>query len=207
MSVLNMKPVKNLNNLLNAVGKIAQTKHALPKKRFKLMNEGQAMCFLLYSGSCILSRDEDALVISTATAPNIFGISTMHNSEMNMTIEALTDIEFVRIPQDQFFDYVEEIKAWKDVSYVQMYLTSMLYEHFRKNTGLSSYKIVANLLNALTHEEFEVRAMTPAVTYIKERTHLSRSGIMKILSDLKSGGYIVLSRGILIKINKLPEEY
>ncbi|HEO9918192.1 TPA: helix-turn-helix domain-containing protein, partial [Enterobacter asburiae] len=43
--------------------------------------------------------------------------------------------------------------------------------------------------------------------YILEKTRLSRSRVMKILGDLRIGGYIEINRGILKKINKLPEKY
>ncbi len=43
--------------------------------------------------------------------------------------------------------------------------------------------------------------------YIQEKTHISRSRVMKILSDLKIGNYIEIERGVLIKINKLPKTY
>ncbi|MGQ4695155.1 helix-turn-helix domain-containing protein [Enterobacter asburiae] len=42
---------------------------------------------------------------------------------------------------------------------------------------------------------------------MQEKTHLSRSRVMKILSDLKAGDYIEIDRGILKKINRLPDNY
>jgi hypothetical protein len=36
------------------------------------------------------------------------------------------------------------------------------------------------------------------------KTQLSRSGVMRILADLKTGGFIEMEEGRLIKINKLP---
>lgn len=46
-----------------------------------------------------------------------------------------------------------------------------------------------------------------AEKYIREKTHLSRSGVMRILADLKTGGFIEMEEGRLIKINKLPAKY
>ncbi|HEM8518519.1 TPA: helix-turn-helix domain-containing protein [Citrobacter amalonaticus] len=56
-------------------------------------------------------------------------------------------------------------------------------------------------------EKEELRLAVNASDYIQEKTHLSRSRVMKILSDLRLGDHIVMERGILIRINRLPEQY
>lgn len=207
LPVLELKPLDHISALLALIRIKFPPRKAYAKERFKLLRDGQPLCFLLYKGTGVLSRDEDALVISTISSPNLFGINKLLPPEINVTFVATTDIEYIKISQDEFYDIIRMNNAWEHVSYVQMYLASKLYEHQRLNAGLSTYKLICNLLYALNNEDFETRAMTPASVYIQERTFLSRSGIMKILADLKSGGYIVIKRGILVKINKLPEKY
>ncbi len=51
------------------------------------------------------------------------------------------------------------------------------------------------------------RASTTVEKYIRTKTHLSRSGILKILAELKTGGYVEMDEGRLVKINKLPAKY
>jgi hypothetical protein len=53
-------------------------------------------------------------------------------------------------------------------------------------------------------EEDELSGSVTAERYIREKTQLSRSGVMRILADLKTGGFIEMEEGRLIKINKLP---
>jgi CRP-like cAMP-binding protein len=43
--------------------------------------------------------------------------------------------------------------------------------------------------------------------YIQEYTNLARSTIIKILSDLKKGDYIVVEKGKLVSLSALPERY
>lgn len=43
--------------------------------------------------------------------------------------------------------------------------------------------------------------------YIQEYTNFARSTIIKILSDLKKGNYIVIEKGRLVTMNTLPEKY
>ncbi|WP_434587311.1 helix-turn-helix domain-containing protein [Klebsiella sp. R390] len=40
-----------------------------------------------------------------------------------------------------------------------------------------------------------------------QRTRLSRSSVMKILAQLKQGGYIQLEDGVLTSLNHLPAKY
>jgi hypothetical protein len=55
-------------------------------------------------------------------------------------------------------------------------------------------------------EEEDYRRSVTAEKYIREKTQLSRSGVMRILADLKTGGFIEMEEGRLIKINKLPPD-
>lgn len=57
------------------------------------------------------------------------------------------------------------------------------------------------------NEDEALSAYVNVSDYILEKTRLSHSRVMKILGDLCIGGYIEINRGILIKINKLPEKY
>ncbi|EOC5256349.1 helix-turn-helix domain-containing protein [Enterobacter asburiae] len=65
---------------------------------------------------------------------------------------------------------------------------------------------ILNLI-ALMNEDEALSAYINVSDYILEKTRLSRSHVIKILGDLRIGGYIEINRGILIKINKLPEKY
>lgn len=202
-----LKPTIHIQALITAFSKDWKVCHAPAKKRFQLRDEGKALCFLLNSGSCVISRSEDSLVISTITSPSIIGVNSLIPIDVGIVIEAISDIEYLLVPLDEFLAYVQKFNMWEHISYLLMFQSLRLYEYQRTNSGIPTYKIISNLLYALNNESFETRAMTTAVEYIQERTFLSRSGIMKILSELKEGGYIVLNRGILIKINKLPEKF
>ena len=52
-----------------------------------------------------------------------------------------------------------------------------------------------------------IRKNTTAAAYIKSRTYLSRSGVIRILAELRTGKYITMERGVLIDIHHLPRKY
>jgi CRP-like cAMP-binding protein len=71
----------------------------------------------------------------------------------------------------------------------------------------SSYILIKTLLLEMSQEPEKILKNVSVEKYISERCHLGRSVIMKILSDLRKGGYIEINRGKLVKVIKLPERY
>lgn len=67
--------------------------------------------------------------------------------------------------------------------------------------------MIRQQLIKLMEEEEGYRYSVTAERYIREKTRLSRSGVMRILAALKTGGFIEMEEGKLIKINKLPAKY
>jgi DNA-binding IscR family transcriptional regulator len=54
----------------------------------------------------------------------------------------------------------------------------------------------------------ENRLRVSMLEYIQDRTHLSRSSILNVLSALKKGGYIEFARGgYLQNMTALPEKF
>jgi CRP-like cAMP-binding protein len=72
---------------------------------------------------------------------------------------------------------------------------------------LTSYELICQQLVQLMNEDESYRRGITAERYIRDKTQLSRSGVMRILADLKAGGYVEMEEGRLIKINKLPAKY
>ncbi|WP_374708446.1 helix-turn-helix domain-containing protein [Buttiauxella selenatireducens] len=88
-----------------------------------------------------------------------------------------------------------------------MMTVTRFIDYQKETVGISNYELICNLLNSLNNETFEIRATTTALEYIKSRSMLSRSGIMKTLSGLKTGGYITTNKGLLVKLNVLPKRF
>ncbi len=176
-------------------------------QRFQLILHDKKMCFLLLKGSCEVKRSGDSMILVTLDAPSIIGISELIADPTRTFVQASGDIEYFYLPLDQLLTHIDEHNLWKQTSYWLMYVSSRFHKYVNSTTGISTYELICNLLRSLSEEDFETRATVPAVKYILERTSLSRSGVMKMLSNLDKGGYIVIKRGLLIKINNLPASY
>ncbi|CAI1709062.1 helix-turn-helix domain-containing protein [Serratia fonticola] len=205
--LIEIKPIAHIQALQNSLLKSHGIRKGKLGQRFPLSVNDQKMCFSLVQGECEFKRRKDGLLFGMVKAPMIIGISKLVIEPDNIIIQATTPIEYMHLPLDDFLSHIETHNQWKPLTYILMYLSARSNEYTQLNTALSSYELICNCLYALIDEDFETRATVSAVQYIIERTQLSRSGIMKTLSELNTGGYIVIKRGLLIKINKLPSKY
>lgn len=201
------KPVTHIQTLQDSLSTVFGICKGRVGQRFPLISNDKRMCFSLIQGECEFKRSKDSLLIGIFNAPIIVGVNNFVHDPANLIILANTPIEYMYLPLEDFLMHIEQLNLWKPLSYTLMYLTARYDDHMQSNTALSSYELICNCLRALNDEDFETRATVSAVQYILERTQLSRSGIMKTLSELNSGSYIVIKRGLLIKINKLPNKF
>lgn len=201
------KYISRVQGLFDSLRAFTGSKCGKESQRFSLEKDGKRMCFLLYSGTCVVRRSIDSLILSTITAPGIVGLHDIFHEKSEVMIHAVSDIEYGMTKVDELFCFVENNHLWKNMTYMLMLSTTRFSEYQQETVGVSNYELICNLLTSLNSEIFEIRATTSALEYIQERSSLSRSGIMKTLSTLRDGGYIVIKKGLLIKINKLPKKF
>ena len=96
---------------------------------------------------------------------------------------------------------------WEHFSKLLIYTASRVYEHCSQISQMSAYDIIRFQLVELMQEPEAIRQNITAAAYIKSRTYLSRSGVMRILAELRTGKYITMERGVLIDIHHLPRKY
>jgi CRP-like cAMP-binding protein len=104
-------------------------------------------------------------------------------------------------------DIIKEKGLWGLLSRQLMFVYSRLYNNVMPQGAPTAYEMIRQQLIKLMEEDESYRSSVTAERYIREKTQLSRSGVMRILADLKTGGFIEMEEGRLIKINKLPAKY
>ena len=184
---LELKPFRHIEALI---------KHVLPAAERVVIGRGDVVhyykddirqCFLLLQGSVALHRRGDGIVLNSESAPFILGVSS--------------------VPLDCFNHIVAQLDLWEHFSKLLIYTASRVYEHCAQISQMSAYDIIRFQLVELMQEPDAIRQKITAAAYIKSRTYLSRSGIMRILAELRTGKYITMERGILLDINHLPRKY
>lgn len=203
---LELKPFRHIEALI---------KHVLPATERVVIGRGDVVhyykddirqCFLLLQGSVALHRRGDGIVLNSELAPFILGVSSQFSSE-HLYVRALETSEIARVPLDCFNHIVAQLDLWEHFSKLLIYTASRVYEHCAQISQMSAYDIIRFQLVELMQEPDAIRQKITAAAYIKSRTYLSRSGIMRILAELRTGKYITMERGILLDINHLPRKY
>ncbi|AMG93679.1 winged helix-turn-helix transcriptional regulator [Citrobacter amalonaticus] len=205
-SALELKPFMHIETL---------NKHVLPVAERLVIGRGDVVhyykddirqCFLLLQGSVALHRRGDGIVLNSESAPFILGVSSQFSSE-HLYVRALETSEIARVSLDCFNNIVAQQDLWEHFSKLLIYTASRVYEHCAQISQMSAYDIIRFQLVELMQEPDAIRQTITAAAYIKSRTYLSRSGIMRILAELRTGKYITMERGVLLDINHLPRKY
>lgn len=200
-------PVLEFDEIFTSLKSLTHVKKGRPGQRFNLELNNKRMCFILYTGTCLVKRTHDSLVLSTIHAPSIVGLQDVFHAKSDVLVYANTCIDYALISVSEVFYWIDQHNLWKNLCYMLMLSSTRFSEYQKETVGISNYELICNLLHSLNKESFEIRATTTALEYIQTRSMLSRSGIMKTLSTLKSGGYINISKGLLIGINSLPKRF
>lgn len=202
------KPLEAIQRLTNALLPIAKKQVSPANRKFYYTRHGESICYLIQHGNIQLHRNQDGVVIHSIMAPAILGLS-------NFLISGAEDFFFTTKTETTLFALstnkakiiIENQQLWGFLSLFQAYFIRSMCEYSAKMTALPTYEIIRNQLLNLINEPEEIRSDTTAVQYIQERTLLSRSGIMNMLSQLRRGNYIQLDKGHLIGVDHIPLKY
>lgn len=96
---------------------------------------------------------------------------------------------------------------WPELTKVLSWYICMLSKRDDVLVARSAYSVVREFLYEINDLIVQQQRDINVYDYIQEYTNLARSTIIKILSDLKKGQYIVVEKGRLLNLTALPEKY
>lgn len=206
-NITQRKPLAEIEQLLRHLTPHANKVETKDRQSLNYIAGGQHNCFLLHKGSVTLYRNIDGMVLNSESAPYIFGISTqlLESDYLYIRTQESSDVSVISIEEANKIIASEDL--WQSLSTLLIYTATRVYDHCTKISSPSSYEIICYQLYELMSETEKVRNSVSIVSYIKSRTFLSRSTIMKILAQLKTGNYIVTEKGLLKGINNIPSRY
>lgn len=176
-------------------------------QRFYLSADGVNMCYIIRSGSIMARRDTDEIVIFSMPVPNIIGVANLLPPSAGIFLETRSEVEIATLTTERAQQLVSETNAWEALSGHLAKVTANLFTHNVIMTAPTAYEVLRFQLISLMQEEESIRETTSIVQYVLQRTRLSRSSVMKILAQLKQGGYIETEEGYLKKLHHLPAKY
>ncbi|UJD92230.1 cAMP-binding protein (plasmid) [Rahnella aquatilis] len=175
--------------------------------RFYLYENGEYYCYFIRKGWFKIFHNDEPVLIGTLSVPGIIGIGGALPPDARMFIQAQDESEIAVSTVPEMHDLIERMDLWEPMTKHFLRMTNKLYVKSTLLTAPTSYEILRHQLMELMNEPPEIRENIPAAHYIQLKTHLSRSTIMKVLSQLKLGGYVRLDNGILKEVIRLPLKY
>lgn len=207
ISALGTKPVADIDKIIEQISPFATSFRAKKGEISRYYSGNKRTCYLLHQGSVTLNRRGDGMVLNSEQATFILGVSNQFSQSENLYIRVNENALMSRLPLERFNLLIESFALWESLCKLLVYTASRVYEHCTLISQMSSYEIIRFHLQELMNESERIRTSITAANYIKSRTYLSRSGIMRIIAELREAGYIELNRGILVAINHLPLKY
>lgn len=201
------KPIRDILRLINSVSDTERIQNGRNRQIFSFNDSFEPVCFILHDGVISLYRDQDNLLIGNVSGPAIVGLNSLDGDKPGVSLFACGEIRYELVSKRFFSMTISNLALWESLSIYYMYIARLLTENHFNMVGLSTYQLICNCLLRLNQEDDRIRSTISAAGFIREKTFLSRSNIMKVLGDLKAGGYIEMDKGKLIRINNLPPKY
>lgn len=196
------RPSEHAKQLVEVFLPFCEVKSYSKGVRLPLLKDNIKLCYLLVEGTYKVYRSSDDLLITTIPAPTVTGLG-VHDAY----IITAARCKVATLSLQDVMRLIAENNLWELVTLHMMQLSTKLYIYSKQLTAPTVYEVICNLLLELMQEPEETRKSIAVERYIREKSHVSRSSVMKILSDLRAGGYIVTEEGRLIEVRHLPPKY
>ncbi|KAA8995378.1 hypothetical protein FJU30_24635 [Affinibrenneria salicis] len=170
------------------------------KRRYHLRCAGEQVIYFLDEGEFLMKRTRDNKVISVILSPSIVGWSLAALEGDDIYIERVDYGKIRCLPFNIALRVVTAYQRFDDVLNIVNFWFHYLVNFCVDNDG-DSVSIVKKMLISLNNLPPEVRQRFTALTFIAQRTSLSKSTIFRVLKKLQENELIELERGRLKKIS------
>ncbi|WP_097305453.1 helix-turn-helix domain-containing protein [Pseudomonas chlororaphis] len=203
--IIPCKPVDDIEQLITHFLQCAQP---VPTHQALTFNPYTPQIYLLTEGVVHLHRQSDHLLLSSIYARHVIGLAELLHPVGKTYLRREPECKISAVSRETVLSILNESPVlWSSVSRLLAY-----HLHFSSLRDLHlinhhAYDAVRGKLIELMSAPIAIRRRLSALRYIQERTTLSRSMILKLLSELRMGGYIEMKRGCLTSISILPLHY
>ncbi|MGU3523335.1 helix-turn-helix domain-containing protein [Enterobacteriaceae bacterium C23F] len=167
----------------------------------------EARSYVITEGMFNIYREADDLMMGSMQGPALAGFSTFTLNNNTTYIKTITPCKIAVLAQSEAEKIIDQHNLWKLLAQHRGETLRKLYFSHTSLIIPTAYEAIRIQLLLLMNEPEEYRLSVPVEGYIRQKTLMSRSGIMKILSQLRQGDYIHVENGKLISVNKLPDRY
>lgn len=157
---------------------------------------------------CSLGEGEGKQNFTLIKGPSILNITGNHIT-LDYSLESIAPCLFDSVPYTEFRGVIAENNLWEELCEILALRAQMLAMRAMTNGLQSSYEIIRSYLIYMDIETtYDLKQRYTVVKFMLTFTHISRSMILKILSELKTGNFIKTENGKLVRICRmLPEKF
>lgn len=203
-----VRPEESIARLTAIIEPVAEKLTVAPRKRMTWTYKGRQQMYLLLEGELSILRASDGLLIVTVYEPHLFGIAEMIQPTQGHILRAESVSTVLRFDAQLAAARFRQEGVWEDVAALLSYHTAYLIYRDAQIVQQRTYSVIRNHLHEMILLPEETRMRTTILDYIQDRTLLSRSSILNVLSALKQGKYITFKRGgYLLELGHLPESF
>ncbi|MFO6296576.1 winged helix-turn-helix transcriptional regulator [Rahnella selenatireducens] len=177
-------------------------------KKFSFTPQHCHDCYIVLTGAISLTRNPNDVLIELVEAPTLRGIiPLLHSSQSSYTLTVIAPAQIAILKLDRFYALLTDLNLWEAFARHLQVMASRGADMLSKLILPTVYDLVRTQLYELMDKNEDIRESISAEKYIRSKTCVSRSAVMRILSDLRTGGYIVIENGVLKTINNIPKGY
>ena len=177
------------------------------KKWQKISTTDTDYIHIIIRGEVDFRRESDELCMFSLNDQAIFGLSAIFYNSSHMYGLVRTETVVRQIKVEDFKQLMTEKNLWPELSKVLAWYICLMSKRDDVLVARSAYSVVREFLLEINDLIVQNKRDVNIYDYIQEYTSLARSTIIKILSDLKKGQYIVVENGRLLSLTSLPEKY
>ncbi|MGL4724327.1 MAG: helix-turn-helix domain-containing protein [Scandinavium sp.] len=201
-----VRPKGAIERLIAELQPLGKTVDIAARRRLPQMPIAAPVVYLFLQGELSVSRVSDGLLVATVVEPHIFGFSEMFHQMRSNVLRAETPCVLTQVEAKVAEEAIEQRGLWRDVAELLAFHTHTMICRDLQIVNQRTYPIVCHYLRELGALSEETRERVNILSFIQERTGLSRSSILNVISSLKTDRHIDFVRGgYQLRINNLPE--
>ncbi len=118
----------------------------------------------------------------------------------------MDNIDFYTIKKNKLIDIINENALWEIIAKIYCFqLSYFIDDRYSKIIKKNNYDTIKELIYEYIAMPNEIRSKIKLANYIIERSNISRSNTLKILSALQHLKHLKMERGALQSVDCLPD--
>lgn len=202
---LPIKPARSIQEIGEVIKKHGKpfeldTDDALDPQRDRLV-------WFIIDGRLSMVRKGDDKHLFTIIAPSLIGLTELFQTQGYHLLLAKTKCSGFCIEGTRLRALITTNPVWESVANILSFHIHSLMARDEQLMAASSYQAIRHKLMELMTYPQEMRSSISIRKFIQEGTNISRSHVVRILSELAQGKYIVVNKGKLVSIKFLPLDF